>query len=365
MVRKESDKMDNILLTTAGGGNANNIIRSLRFTDLDFNIIGTNMNKYDLAKSLADENYLVPRGDKPNYIKKINKIIEEEDIDLLIPNHEKEAVSVAKNIKNIDANTFIPDLKTIELCIDKFKLNKKLEQAGVNVPKTLKFEDIDDFENDIQKLKQNKKDFIWCRVKEGAGSRGAAPFSEARHISFWLDYWKKEKGVDKEEFIFSEYLPGNDYMFFSLWNNGELVIGKTCERLEYTCSKYTLSGTSSSPSVGQQVYDEKIIETCKKTVKTVDENATGIFAIDLKENKKGEACITEINIARFPRINIFFNMTGEYNMAEIYVKLGLNQNIELSRVTDDIDENVFLFRDIDLEPLILSETEIKKSFKQL
>ncbi len=357
--------MKNILLTTAGSGNANNIMRSLRATKRPLNIIGTNIDRYELAKSLADKNYLVPKGSSKDFIPVINKIIEKEEIDLLIPNSEQEARAVAQEIDRIGTRTFIPKLSTIELCIDKFSLTKRLEKNGVNVARTVKMEEISDLYKTLDSLKNEQDDLVWCRIKEGAGSRGAAPFTTAEQIEFWIDYWKKFKGYDRNDFILSEYLPGRDYHFFSLWNNGELVIGKTCERLAYTCSKYTLSGTSSSPSVGRQVYNEEVIETCTKAVETIDKNARGIFAIDLKENKSGEPCLTEINIARFPRINIFFSRTGRYNMAEIYVGLGLGEDVGISKVVDDIDSEMYLIRDIDNEPLIISNAEIENSFQRL
>ena len=65
-----------ILLTTAGAGNANNLIRSLRRSELDCFIVGTNISKYELARSLADKNYLVPRFSHDDYIAVIQEIID-------------------------------------------------------------------------------------------------------------------------------------------------------------------------------------------------------------------------------------------------------------------------------------------------
>ncbi|MBW3001681.1 hypothetical protein KY338_00805 [Candidatus Woesearchaeota archaeon] len=355
--------MKKILLTTAGGGNANNIVRGLKATNLDLEILGTNISKRELVKSLTEKNFIVPRYSDPDYIEKLNKIIESEKIDFLIVNHEQEAKKVSENIDKIKCKTFIPSFETIKLCIDKLRLSKIYEKAGVPVARTISMDEVTDLKSDIEKLKNKPDDFVWCRIKEGAGSRGAAPFKEAAHIEFWIDYWKKNKGAKRSDFILHEYLPGRDYHFFSIWNKGELVIGKTCERLEYVAGKYTLSGTSSSPSVGRQVYNKAVIETCIKAVKTIDENAQGIFAIDLKENVKGEPCICEINIARFPRINIFFSMTGKYNMTEIFVRLGLGEDVGITNITEDIEENKFLFRDVDNEPSIVSEKEMEECCK--
>ena len=91
--------MKKILLTTAGGGNANNIIRGLNATNLDLEIMGTNICKRELVKSISKKNFIVPRYYEPNYIEELNKIIESEKIDLLIVNHEQEAKRVTRNNK--------------------------------------------------------------------------------------------------------------------------------------------------------------------------------------------------------------------------------------------------------------------------
>jgi carbamoyl-phosphate synthase large subunit len=354
--------MKKVLLTTAGAGNANNIVRSLKSSKLNLKIYGANIEKFELVKSLTKINYVVPRPDDNNYINIINKIIEKENIDLLIPNHEKEALYIAKNLNLIKSNTYLPSYETIKLCIDKYKFSKLMEKNNIPVAKTIKINKNKNLENELKKLKDDPDEYVWVRIKEGAGSRGAAPFKKSEHIKFWIDYWENNKNYTSNDFIIHEFLPGRDYHFFSMWKDGKLIIGKTCERLAYTCAKYTLSGTSSSPSIAKQVYNEEVIKNCKKAVRKVDKNATGIFAIDLKENKAGEPCITEINIARFPRINIFFNLTGKYNMAEIYVRLGLGENLNIYNITDDIDEDKYLFRSIDYIPIIVSKNDIEKSF---
>ena len=145
--------MKRVLLTTAGGGNANNIVRGLKATDLDLEILGTNISKRELIKSITKKNFIVPRYSDPDYIEKLNKIIESEKIDFLIVNHEREAQRVAANIDKIKCRTFIPSLDTINLCIDKLRLSKIYEKIGVPVARTISMEDVTDLEEDIKKLK--------------------------------------------------------------------------------------------------------------------------------------------------------------------------------------------------------------------
>jgi len=48
-----------IVITCAGSGGSNNLIRTLKERNKYF-IIGTNVDKYKAAKSNADKNYVLP-----------------------------------------------------------------------------------------------------------------------------------------------------------------------------------------------------------------------------------------------------------------------------------------------------------------
>jgi carbamoyl-phosphate synthase large subunit len=351
-----------ILLTTVGGGNGINVCRSLRRGLMSFSrrvfIVGTNINKYELAKSNADKNYIVPRFNDPAYCDAIAKIIEKEKIDFVIPNHEFEISAIRKyNDERILDKCFLPSRETVELCINKYDLISYLNDNGLekNVPYSFQF-------NVFSEIDVDKYEFpLWIRLVRGAGSRGATLIRDKDELKFWLDYWMKYQNVDLSDFMASEYLPGKDHHYFSLWKNGDMVLGKAIERLEYCCAKYTLTGTSSSPSLCKMVADTELDYLSQKIIKTVDPHADGLFGIDYKANKDGIPCLTEINVGRFPRINYIFNHVGP-NMAEHYFYCGMGINFERPPRTMDEGDEWYLFRDFDLGLVLKHKDEIEKFF---
>ena len=352
----------NILLTTAGGGNANNLVRSLKNSDGDFHIIGTNISKFEIAKSIADKHYLVPRFNSDEYLPVLKKIIRHEKIDFCIPNHEFEIQRIVNSgDEEILSKCFLPSSATVDLCIDKSNLIDKLTAAGMNVPKSINLTSYDDLENRFNEVKISDDHPVWCRLRRGSGSAGAAPVYTKEEAFFWIQYWEMHKNVSISDFMLSEYLPGKDHHFFSLWKDGEILIGKSIQRLEYVCAKYTISGTSSSPSICKIVNDDKVREVCIKCVKEIDPNAQGLFGIDLKGNINDTPYLTEINIGRFPRINFIFNLVGA-NIAHAYVSCGTGMEIRPHEAEKAPQPPHFLMRDFDTIPILKNEDEIENAY---
>ena len=130
--------MKNILVTGAGGGGSNNLIRGIRESKYPVNIIGSNSDKFLLGRSLADKNYYLPRGDSgPAYLKALTQIIEQDQIGLIIPNNDTEVRIISGLRDQLATRIFLPDQKTIELCQDKLLFNQFLQEHGFRVAKNI------------------------------------------------------------------------------------------------------------------------------------------------------------------------------------------------------------------------------------
>jgi carbamoyl-phosphate synthase large subunit len=340
-----------ILITAAGGGNTENLVRSLRESTIGKELIfvGTNVNKFELAKSICEKNYVNPGFNSDQFITSLENIIKKEKIDFVIVNHENEIEIITNSSSIINDMSFLPSAFCTNLCINKFKLNKKLAEVNLNVPRTFKIKSLNEITDALNYAATIP---VWIRVNEGSSSVGAAPMYNEDEVKFWIRYWVDHKGVEIDNFTISEFLPGRDIHCFSIWNKGEMIIGKCVERLEYLNSKITLSGTYSSPSVCTMVNEPQLIEDAKRIIKSIDINAKGAFGIDFKQNEEGKFCLTEINIGRFPRINYLFNMVGP-NMAEIYVQLGMGKKV--IPVKRFYIPKCYLFREVDTIPILKIE----------
>ncbi len=124
--------MKKILVTGAGGSPATNFVRSLRAGPEKMQIVGTECDKYNLLRSEADKNFLVPKCDDRDYIDVLNQIIDEESLEVLHVQNDSEMQVISENREKFNAKTFLPHKNTVKTCLDKLECYKKWSAAGSN-----------------------------------------------------------------------------------------------------------------------------------------------------------------------------------------------------------------------------------------
>jgi carbamoyl-phosphate synthase large subunit len=338
-----------VLITGTGGGGTENLIASLRASKLRLRIVGTNMNHFLLKQSKADRSYWMLAASHDGYTDALNDIIKKEDIDLVIPNSDREVLRISEDRKLLNAATFLPKHSTIELCQDKWKLYQEMGNCGLPVPDTFPITSRVDVYSHI-----NSDEERWIRPRTGSGSRAATKIRGPDMAAHWMDYFVDMRGMKYTDFMCSEYLPGSDYAIQSLWQDGNLILMKSAKRVEYIFGSMRASGQSSSPSVALTTSKSPMIPMWK-IISAIAPDATGNFCIDVKCSYKDEIpYLTEINIGRFFMITNIFNMLG-WNQAELYVRLAMGEDPKLPEESMQWDGFHYLIRELDTEPSIVEE----------
>ena len=171
----------------------------------------------------------------------------------------------------------------------------------------------------------------------------------------WVRYWS-DNGLVIEDFMVSEFLPGREFAFQSIWRDGRLVTSAARERLEYLFGFLTPSGQTSSPALARSVHRPDVNETAAAAVRAVDPSATGIFCVDLKENAAGVPCVTEINAGRFFTTSIFFSEAG-CNMPYYYTRMAYDEDVPDLPQFDAVPEGLYWVRLMDMGDRLLREGE--------
>ncbi|QXB86682.1 ATP-grasp domain-containing protein [Acinetobacter lwoffii] len=133
--------MINVLVTGAGGGVGQGIIKSLKLiNDLKISIITADMSELAAGLYGGDYSYIVPAANHPNYFDRIKEICINENISFYFPGTDVELIQCANNyesLKNsLGVTTFVSPFNVIEIADDKYKTIKFLEENGFNFPKT-------------------------------------------------------------------------------------------------------------------------------------------------------------------------------------------------------------------------------------
>ena len=333
--------MSRILVLGAGGPAATNFIDAVNQIEHDYTFIGADSSPYMLALSPLENKHLIPQSGLKGYYPRLTALIEEEQIDFVHPQPDAEVRSITQNPVAFEkAKTFLPDNDVIRICQDKEITYDRLSAAGVSVPQSFEVTE----KNITALLHLYKK--IWLRATEGAGSKAALPITSLLQAQGWLDYWDN-KYIRASQFMISEFLPGKEYAWQSLWHNGTLISSQARERVEYFAGNLAPSGQTSSPSVARTVTRDNLDQTGQAAVRAVAEVPHGVFCVDLKENVQGVPCVTEINAGRFFTTSNFFAHAG-LNMPAMYLELGLTGELQdRPGLTDNLPDDLYWLRWID------------------
>jgi carbamoyl-phosphate synthase large subunit len=345
-----------VLVTGAGGPASTNFIRSLRLAPEPFHIVGTDANAIHLALSQADVNYELPTVRDSEYLARLNSVIEQEGINFVHAQPDVEVHFLSEHRSEVRAPMLLPGRDTIRLCADKQALAERLSSAGVPTGQTHPVADEAALSEAVNTLLASHAR-VWVRARRGAGGKASLPVTSAEQAVMWVRYWNAN-GVPIGDFMAGEFLPGREFAFQSIWQNGELVTSQARERKEYLFGYLTPSGQTSSPAVARTVHRQDVNETATAAIKAADPDATGIFCVDLKENTAGVPCVTEINAGRFFTTSIFFSQAG-CNMPYFYTLMGYGEAPPKLARWDALPEGLYWVRLMDMGDRLLREGEWK------
>lgn len=348
--------MKRVLVTGAGGPAATNFIRSLRLAPEPFHITGTDANAFHLALSQADVNYQLPLVSDPAYLGELNRLIEREEIGFVHAQPDVEVHFLSRRRDEVRAPMLLPAEATIEVCADKLAFAQCLARSGVGTAETYAVEDEASLDRSVEAL-LNEHPKVWLRARRGAGGRASLPVTSPEQARMWVAYWAAN-GLRVDDFMVSEFLPGREFAFQSLWDHGRLVTSQARERLEYLFGYLTPSGQTSSPALARTVHRADVNEAAAAAVRAVDADAHGVFCVDVKENARGVPCVTEINAGRFFTTSIFFSEAG-CNMPYYYTRMAYGEELPDLAQFNAIPEGLYWVRLMDMGDKLLREGEWK------
>ena len=343
-----------LLVTSAGSGASGNLVRSLRAGPASLTIVGCHDDQFILKNSTADRNYLVPPLSHPTWARALRRVVDDEKIDLVIPTSDGDVAALSRVRGRLPGRLFLPRAATVERCGDKYELTEWLRAHGVPAPRTYRVTDLRHLERIFERLGNPSR--AWCRIRAGAGSRGAAPVAGPGQARSWITYWRDMRDVPVSAFTLSEYLPGRDLGCQSVWKDGRLILVKTYERLSYLGSGSQPSEVSAVGALTKTVCEPGVVEISVRALRAVDRKASGVFAVDLKEDSSGVPRVTEINAGRFTSGTNLLDLTGKHNMTAVYLQLARGGAVDLHEEYEGTEHH-YMLRDVDAVPRVFHADE--------
>lgn len=353
--------MYKILITGAGSAQTNGVVNCLLDDKEECEIIGVGSDPYDLMFCRAHKRYLIPHSTKPDYKEAFLKILDIERPNIVHFQHDVEmaiALRFENEIRAKGCRMFVPDYKTIDTCVYKYKSWEKFKEAGIKVPENIILKNEEDLETVYSKLTDGIQP-VWFRPMI-IGNAGKGAFVTA-------DIEEAKENIDKSNgwgnYMAAEYLPGENMTWLSIWENGELIVAQGRKRVGWAYSSMSPSGVTGITKIGTTFSSNELDEisiNCCKAVAT-DGRPHGIFGVDLKCDRNGIPNPTEINISRFFATVEFFEKAG-LNMPAIFKELALyGRRPMLERTLNPLRDGLIWLRTLDDRPILTTKEEMEKT----
>jgi biotin carboxylase len=344
-----------LLLLGAGGSAASNVVDSLRRSEHRYTLVGGDASPLRLHLSRCDERIVIPRADDPSYPENLVAAAVQWGCEVIHPQADADVLAVGHARDVLPAATYLPPQESLALAADKFAFTDRLHGASVPVPEMASCDLINDVAQAAEKL-LGSFDRVWVRARSGAGARASLPVSSSEQAEAWVEWWVAERGLAPSDFMLSEFLPGREFAYQSVWQDGELVAGQARERLEYLYGHFTPSGQSSTPAVARTVRIPEIDEVAVAAIRALDPEPRGVYCVDMKESAGGQPKVTELNAGRFFTTSNFFAAAG-LNMPDLLVRCALGERPERYG-SSPLDPDLYWVRMVDMGYVLVPGNEL-------
>lgn len=287
----------NILITCVGGEYGPELINSFRNNRFirKIKIIGVDTEECLVSKKFLDKFYLVPTPQKKNYLKKIDRIIKINKIDLILPTSDEESLILSKFYKNSKVKIICSDYSQLKILSNKIQTYKVLEYNNIPLPKWFEINYEYDFIEAINYFKKNNK--LFCvKPAISRGSRDVLVInnnlksilsignSRERHLNFktFLRIYKKIY-KNKYPLIMMEKLKAPAFDIDILSKNGKLI-NAICRKRVDSILHYK----------GHIIFKDKYLYNLSKKLSRIFK-LNYLHDCDLMLDKKGNFRILEIN----------------------------------------------------------------------
>jgi biotin carboxylase len=334
-----------VLITGAGGSAAANVVDALRRAGNEYRVIGADASPVRLHLSRADERFVVPAASSPEYGDALRWAVKEWDVQVVHAQPDPEVLALGRLRDEVGAATFLPSQAALATAADKSAFSAAMAGAGVAVPESAPFSDWDSVREVTADL-LSRHERVWVRARVGAGARGSLPVRSPEQAEAWIRWWEVERGLSPGDFMAAQMLPGREFAYQSIWQDGELVAGQARERVEYLYGHLTPHGQTSTPAVARTVTLPHLDTLACAAIRRLDAYPSGVYCVDIKESADGEPMVTEVNAGRFFTTSNFLAAAG-LNMPDMLVRAALGER--LARVgSSPLPEGLYWIRMVDM-----------------
>jgi carbamoyl-phosphate synthase large subunit len=229
-----------ILVTGIGGNVGQGILRNIISLNKPITVIGTGVEDFSGGNHLCDKYYKLPYSYNDSYINEILKIVEGENVELIIPSTDYETYFLSKNRSLFKCALAVSDFKACEIYLDKFLTYQHHQEKNIAFAKCI-----------LPSL--YNKEFKQCIAKprKGRGSRGL--------ILNPADV----KNLDDNEYLIQELFEGEEITTAFYVTRTKKILG------QITLVRTLVAGATNNCYVEKQ-YDAALLPILESMIASAD-----------------------------------------------------------------------------------------------
>lgn len=307
--------MYKVLVTGVGSNIGQGIIKSLRMSKFQCQVVGVDMNALSAGLFRCNKGYIVPPATDERFIPEIIRICKDEKIDIILIGSDAEVPILSHNksvIENsCEARVIVSEPKVVDIAFDKWSTVTFLREGGLNYPRSA----LGTRKEDIEQIIRVCGFPLIVKPRKGAGSKDIFKVHNRDKLAYFLKFVEdpiiqEELGSEDEE-----YTTG---VFFSRDSEVKGIISMKRE---------LLSGTTYRAFIDDYAEVEPEVERVAYALGKL--GALGPINIQLRLTPKG-AVTFEIN-PRFSGTTVFRAKLG-FNESEAAIRNFLLKE-DLARLT--------------------------------
>jgi carbamoyl-phosphate synthase large subunit len=278
-----------VLLTGAGGPAISGMIQILQ-SDF-FKVVAVDMDQFSSGFYSSDVAYVVPPGDDPKFLDRLQEICLRESVDAIISVVDEELPHVAA-MATKGVAVIQPELNFVNFALDKFVCMVGLRENGINAPQTWMLSD----------LPSDVRYPLFIKPRRGRGSRGCCKVDTPLDLEFFLN----STSYTPDQLLAQEFVDGIEYTV-SVLVSRDGSVGPIIPK-EIICKR----GVTRIAVARHNFNIEMLCKEIQHKFK-----ANGPFNVQLILDSHGEPWIFEIN----PRFSTSTTLTNAVGINEVKASL--------------------------------------------